>query len=82
MSGHRDGDQTGINDLGRQPMAKRSGNWMTIAEFCDELGVARTTFDDWRAKHRGPKCVRLPNGSLRIKRTDFEHWINSLEDAA
>jgi predicted DNA-binding transcriptional regulator AlpA len=62
-------------------MAKCSGNWMIIAEFCDELGVARTTFDDWRAKHRGPKCVRLPNGSLRIKRTDFETWINSLEDA-
>lgn len=31
-------------------MAQRSGNWMTIAEFCQEMGISRSTFDDWRAK--------------------------------
>ncbi|MBA8827103.1 putative DNA-binding transcriptional regulator AlpA [Saccharopolyspora lacisalsi] len=61
-------------------MPKRTGNWMTVAEFCEELDIARTTFDDWRAKQRAPKCVRLPNGSLRIRRTDFDSWINALED--
>lgn len=63
-------------------MAKRSGDWMTVAEFCAEMGIARTTFDDWRAKHRAPKAIRLPNGSLRIRRTDFENWLDTLEDAA
>lgn len=60
----------------------RSGNWLTIAEFCEELGVARTTFDDWRAKGRAPACIRLPNGSLRIRRTDLEKWLTALEDNA
>ncbi len=63
-------------------MAQRSGNWMTVAEFCEEMGIARTTFDDWRAKQRAPKAIRLPNGSLRIRRTDFESWLDTLEDAA
>ena len=63
-------------------MTKRSGNWLTIAEFCGEMGISRSTFDDWRAKRRAPKCVRLPNGSLRIRRTDFEDWLDTLEGAA
>lgn len=63
-------------------MAKRSGNYLTIAEFCEELGISRSTFDDWRAKQRAPKCLRLPNGSLRIKRTDFDDWLDNLEDSA
>lgn len=63
-------------------MPKRSANWLTISEFCEEMGISRSTFDDWRAKERAPKCLRLPNGSLRIRRTDFETWIDTLEDAA
>ncbi|WP_393916473.1 helix-turn-helix transcriptional regulator [Halostreptopolyspora alba] len=55
---------------------------MTIEEVCDELQVARSTFNDWRAKGRGPKCVKLPNGGLRIRHTEFDRWINSLEEAS
>lgn len=55
---------------------------MTVAEFCDEMNISRSTFDDWRAKRRAPKCIRLPNGSLRIKRNDFEDWLDTLEEAA
>jgi hypothetical protein len=34
---------------------------LTLAEVCDELGVARSTFNDWRAKGRAPKWqIRLP----------------------
>lgn len=62
--------------------SRRSGNWLTVAEFCQEIGISRSTFDDWRQKRRTPKCVRLPNGSLRIRRTDFEAWIERLEEAA
>ncbi|MBE9375573.1 helix-turn-helix domain-containing protein [Saccharopolyspora sp. HNM0983] len=62
---------------------RRSGTWMTVTEFCAEMVISRSTFDDWRAKGRAPKAVRLPNGSLRIKRTDFENWLDTLEaDAA
>jgi len=55
---------------------------MTIAEVCEELGIARSTFYDWRAKRKAPRCFKLPNGDLRIRRSDYEDWISSLEEAA
>ncbi|MFF3442121.1 helix-turn-helix transcriptional regulator [Streptosporangium sp. NPDC002721] len=55
---------------------------LTVAEFCAELDISRSTFYDWRAKHRAPRCITLPNGSLRIRRAEFERWLASREDAA
>ncbi|MFD0468190.1 helix-turn-helix transcriptional regulator [Nonomuraea thailandensis] len=55
---------------------------MTVADFCTELGIARSTFYDWRAKGRAPRCLKLPNGDLRIRRTDYDRWLTSLEDTA
>jgi predicted DNA-binding transcriptional regulator AlpA len=52
---------------------------LTLAEVCDELGVARSTFNDWRAKGRAPKCVKLPNGSLRTRRAELDRWLTSHE---
>ena len=53
---------------------------LTIADICAELGVARSTFYDWRAKGAGPRCIKLPNGELRIRRADLETWMVALED--
>lgn len=55
---------------------------LTIAEVCKELKISRSTFYDWRAKGRGraPKVLRLPNGDLRIRRTDFDAWLASREE--
>ncbi len=55
---------------------------LTIAEVCAELKISRSTFYDWRAKRRAPRCITLPNGSLRIRRRDFDRWLGSREDAA
>jgi predicted DNA-binding transcriptional regulator AlpA len=55
---------------------------LTIADVCAELGVARSTFYDWRAAKKAPRCIKLPNGDIRIRRVDFENWLQSLEDAA
>ncbi len=55
---------------------------LTITDLCAELGVARSTFYDWRAARKAPRCIKLPNGEIRIRRADFEKWLVSLEDAA
>nr|WP_206737051.1 helix-turn-helix domain-containing protein [Streptomyces sp. GZWMJZ-114] len=52
---------------------------LSVDEICEELQIARSTFYDWRAKGRGPKCIRLPNGALRVRRSDFENWLNDCE---
>lgn len=57
----------------------RSMPHLTIPEVCDELGIARSTFYDWRASHRGPRCIKLPNGAIRVRRLDLENWLRSLE---
>ncbi len=55
-----------------------------LAELGDEHGpLARSTFYDWRAKKVAPPCIKLPNGELRIRRAEFDAWLDSLpKDAA
>lgn len=55
---------------------------LTIADVCAELGIARSTFYDWRAAKKAPCCLKLPNGDIRIRRIDFERWLQTLEDIA
>jgi excisionase family DNA binding protein len=55
---------------------------LTVAEFCAEMKITRSTFYDWLAKGRGPKCHKLPNGQLRIDRSDITAWYSSCEVAA
>jgi excisionase family DNA binding protein len=54
---------------------------LTIAEVCADLGVSRRTFYEWRAKNRAPKCITLPNGSLRIRRSEYQRWLAAHEEA-
>nr|WP_202455198.1 helix-turn-helix domain-containing protein [Streptomyces sp. SID8367] len=55
---------------------------LTLAEVCAELCISRSTFYDWRAKRRAPRCIKLPNGDLRIRRSDLDLWLDDREDAA
>jgi predicted DNA-binding transcriptional regulator AlpA len=55
---------------------------LTIADVCDDLGISRSTFYDWRAKGRAPRCIKLPNGDIRINRSEYERWLTTLEEAA
>ncbi|HWC83584.1 MAG TPA: helix-turn-helix domain-containing protein [Pseudonocardiaceae bacterium] len=55
---------------------------LTIAEVCATLMISRSTFYDWRVKGKAPRCIKLPNGDIRVNRSDFDRWIESLEDAA
>lgn len=55
---------------------------LTVNEVCEELGIARSTFFEWRAKGRAPRCLKLPNGELRVRRTEFDRWLSSCEEVA
>ena len=66
----------------RTPGPAITGRHLTIAQLCAELGIARSTFYDWRAKGAAPRCMKLPHGELRIRRTDLDAWLTTLEDNA
>jgi predicted DNA-binding transcriptional regulator AlpA len=63
-------------------MSTTSRKHLTIADLCNELGIARSTFYDWRAKGRAPRCIKLPNGDLRVRRSEFDRWLSNCEEEA
>ncbi|MEU0599762.1 helix-turn-helix domain-containing protein [Streptomyces sp. NPDC006393] len=56
---------------------------MTVPEILAELkGISRRTFYRWRELGQAPRAFKLPNGELRVWRSDFTAWLNSREGAA
>jgi excisionase family DNA binding protein len=55
---------------------------LTVEQLCEELQVARSTFYQWRQVGKAPRCIRLPNGAIRVRRDDLDAWLAALEDAA
>jgi predicted DNA-binding transcriptional regulator AlpA len=64
------------------PNRTPSPRMLTVDEILADLGdVSRRTFYEWRAKGTGPRCVKLPNGELRIRRAEYERWLAEREAA-
>lgn len=55
---------------------------LTISEVVEEIGVPVSTFYRWRQLRKGPKAIKLPNGAVRIRRSELERWIAALEEVA
>jgi predicted DNA-binding transcriptional regulator AlpA len=61
---------------------------LTLAQLLAELGdgedrpLPQSTFYDWRAKGRAPRAIKLPNGSLRFRRSEVDRWLKRYEEAA
>ncbi|MEV4363280.1 helix-turn-helix domain-containing protein [Nonomuraea sp. NPDC049625] len=63
-------------------MTKRD-ELLTVSQVLDELGgVSRRTFYRWREIGKAPEGIRLPNGELRIYRSDLNAWLASLRSTA
>jgi predicted DNA-binding transcriptional regulator AlpA len=56
---------------------------MTVKQVLAELnGVSRRTFYRWRELGTGPECIRLPNGELRVWRSELLSWLEGLRSRA
>jgi predicted DNA-binding transcriptional regulator AlpA len=56
---------------------------LTVDEVLVELGgVSRRTFYRWREIGRAPAGIKLPNGEIRIWRSEFHAWLETLREAA
>jgi predicted DNA-binding transcriptional regulator AlpA len=64
-------------------MSSRGEELLTVPQVLKELGgVSRRTFYRWRELGVGPKAFKLPNGELRIRRRDFERWLDGFQERA
>ena len=56
---------------------------LTVPQVLAELnGVSRRTFYRWRELCTGPACIRLPNGELRVWRSELRAWLDGLRSQA
>ena len=84
------GDSRSTNSLGIERTDSPKGlivgadltEKMTVQQVCQELGISRSTFYFWRQHGKAPHCVKLPNGQVRIRRTDLEAWFAGFEEIA
>jgi predicted DNA-binding transcriptional regulator AlpA len=56
---------------------------LTVEQVLAELGgVSRRTFYRWRELGRAPAGLKLPNGEIRIWRSELTAWLDTLREAA
>ncbi|MEU0646165.1 helix-turn-helix transcriptional regulator [Streptomyces umbrinus] len=65
-----------------EAVAKPRDEMLTIPQVIEEIGIPRATFYRWRSCKKGPKSIKLPNGAVRIRRSELDRWLTSLEEAA
>jgi predicted DNA-binding transcriptional regulator AlpA len=62
-------------------MASQRDELLTVAQVLAALGdVSPRTFYRWRETGKAPSVVRLPNGELRIWRSDLNAWLDRLRE--
>ncbi|MFF1445072.1 helix-turn-helix transcriptional regulator [Streptomyces sp. NPDC058295] len=52
---------------------------LTLVEALAEIRVSRAAFYRMRARGQAPKHLKLPNGQIRIRRTDLDAWFDGCE---
>jgi predicted DNA-binding transcriptional regulator AlpA len=56
---------------------------MTVPDVLVALrGVSKRTFYRWRELGKAPACIRLPNGELRVYRSDLKAWLEQHREVA
>jgi predicted DNA-binding transcriptional regulator AlpA len=52
---------------------------LKLPDVLDEIGMSRSAFYRMRARGKAPRCIRLPNGQIRVRRADLDAWLEAHE---
>ena len=63
-------------------MARTTTRMLKLPEVLDEIGMSRAAFYRLRARGKAPRLIKLPNGHLRVRRSDLDAWWTKHEQAA
>ncbi len=53
---------------------------LKLPQVLAELAMSRSAFYRLRALGQAPRCLKLPNGQIRVRRTDLETWLAACEE--
>ncbi|WHX19331.1 helix-turn-helix domain-containing protein [Streptomyces malaysiensis subsp. malaysiensis] len=53
-----------------------------LADVLIEIKMSRAAFYRMRARGKAPKLIKLPNGHLRVRRSDLDAWWRDLDSPA
>ena len=53
---------------------------LKLPEVLEELEISRSAFYRMRALGKAPRCLKLPNGQIRIRRAGLDSWLASCEE--
>lgn len=59
-----------------------SQQMLKLHQVLAELDMSRAAFYRMRARGKGPRLVKLPNGHLRVRRSDLDAWVSQLDSPA
>ncbi|GGO55387.1 excisionase [Streptomyces daqingensis] len=54
---------------------------LKLPEVLEEIGMSRAAFYRMRARGKAPRLVKLPNGQLRVRRSDLDDWWADCEQS-
>jgi hypothetical protein len=60
--------------------SRSTSRWLKVQDILADLEIHRRTWQRWRELGRTPRCKRLPNGELRIRRDWYEAWLEVLDE--
>jgi predicted DNA-binding transcriptional regulator AlpA len=55
----------------------RANDLLKLPEVLAELDVPKSTFFRWKATGQAPRTIKYPNGSLRVRRSDLNAWLEA-----
>ena len=75
---------TNLEDFKRRirqtkPDAVFTDRWLSISEFCEKVGMSRSTYYRKSAANELPACVRWGNTAKWLE-SDVDQWMQSMKD--
>jgi predicted DNA-binding transcriptional regulator AlpA len=55
---------------------------LKLSEVLRAVQMSRTAFYRMRARGQAPRLHKLPNGHLRVRRSDLEAWLEQLAETS
>ncbi|MFJ4794809.1 helix-turn-helix transcriptional regulator [Kitasatospora purpeofusca] len=52
---------------------------LKLPAVLSEIEMSRSAFYRMIARGKGPRLLKLPNGQIRVRRTDLDAWWATLE---